>query len=193
MFPLPIFVLPGGIQRLRIFETKYLSMMAKLEQTQGFVIGIYQKQKAYLVPEWGTLVQIIDFDLGDDGVLNIDVMASEMQKLTSFEYQSDGLLTANATPFSHWASDKGMPNDQPEREHHALALVLKSLFITNEELSNLYKTHHFSYPKWVAARLFELIPLGLDEKERVTSEFGFAQVTKLLCSLCDIECETENR
>lgn len=39
VFPLPIFLLPRGRQRLRIFEPKYLAMVAHAAQGDGFIIA----------------------------------------------------------------------------------------------------------------------------------------------------------
>ncbi len=187
VFPLPICLLPRGVQRLRIFETRYLNMVASLKQGDGFVVGLYLEQKRFFVPKWGTLVNILDFNTADDGILTIDVGASDLVSLSSFQYLDDGLLTANAHSRSHWSSDRDIISYKQNNQLDELSLLLKSLFVTNTELSSLYETHYFSYPKWVCARLLEIIPLSLTEKERVISQLTFSQVTQLLCTLCEIE------
>lgn len=195
VFPLPIFILPGGMQRLRIFEPKYVSMIANAQQTDGFVVALYQKEKAFLVPDWGVHVQIVDFDQGEDGILTVDVLADGMVSLSHFDEHQGGLLSAQTFSLPHWSSNRGAtsiiydPSDNGsiEQVQFKLSSVLKGVFSAHYELSDLYQTHFFDYPEWVCARLLEIIPLSLTEKERFVQQLDYTQLTTLLSILCEKE------
>ncbi|MFC1233624.1 LON peptidase substrate-binding domain-containing protein [Vibrio sp. F74] len=195
VFPLPIFILPGGMQRLRIFESKYVSMIANAQQTDGFVVALYQKERAFLVPDWGVHVQIVDFDQGEDGILTVDVLADGMVSISNFDEQQGGLLIAQTFSLPHWSSNKGVistsydssDNGPIEQVQVKLSSVLKGVFNSHYELSDLYQTQFFDYPEWVCARLLEIIPLSLTEKERFVQQLDYTQLTTLLSILCEKE------
>lgn len=182
VFQLPIFLLAGGAQRLRIFEQKYISMVTNATHTNGFVISPFWEDKATPYSEWGCHVQIIDFDQGDDGILTIDVLASNLVKISDFRTQSDGLLTAKAELLPHW-SQLDSASDELDDVYQSLSKVLEQLFKENEALNKLYKNQYFNYSQWVAGRLLETIPLGLVEKEKFVQHYDFKQLTVLLSSL----------
>ena len=66
VFPLPIFLLPGGRQRLRIFEQKYLTMVAHAAKGDGFIIATQDNTKSESLSTWGTKVSIVDFNMSDE-------------------------------------------------------------------------------------------------------------------------------
>ncbi len=60
LFPLPLFLLPGGITKLRIFEPRYVRLVKEsMANNQGFVLAM--KEGDELCP-YGTHVDIIDFE-----------------------------------------------------------------------------------------------------------------------------------
>ena len=78
IFPLPIFVLPEGYTRLRIFEPRYLNMVkTALQNNVGFVLCTYQHDTPFNISAQGCLVDIIDFDQDPSNMLLIDVYAAK--------------------------------------------------------------------------------------------------------------------
>ena len=65
IFPLPVFLLPNGITRLRIFEPKYLKMIKIATKGQGFVITPNYKETNSSDVIWGSQVEVINFDQGE--------------------------------------------------------------------------------------------------------------------------------
>ncbi|MDN3682850.1 hypothetical protein QWZ04_21325 [Vibrio tapetis subsp. quintayensis] len=181
VFPLPIFILSGGMQRLRIFEPRYVSMIANTNQTNGFVIAHYDQDKDYLSSDWGAHVQIVDFDQGSDGVLTVDVLATRMVSLSHFSLQADNLLVAQTQTLPHWS----MAQHGVQVHETRFASVLKDIFSANYELSTLYPTQHFDYAEWVGARLLEILPLPIDDKHQFIHQLDYAQLVALLNSLID--------
>ncbi|MGC9459997.1 LON peptidase substrate-binding domain-containing protein [Vibrio genomosp. F10] len=184
VFPLPIFLLSGGMQRLRIFEPKYLKMVSQATQNDGFIIGFFKKDNPFSVAEWGTHVKIVNFDMGEDGVLTIDVLAESMVKFVNIDTQRDGLVIAESEPLAHWSSDQDTTSIEDD-DVVGLSDTLKSVFDTHNEFSALYQTRYLRYSKWVCARLLEIIPLSLEEKEMFIQDISFAQLKELLSSMCE--------
>lgn len=160
VFPLPLFILPGGIQRLRIFEPRYLSMVAEAGERGGFIMARYDSRLTFNVPSWGTRVEIIDFHCGDDGILVVDVKGLNLVNLQNIHYRDDQLLLADCHYRPHWR----LP--ALESSSSALGRLLKSLFDQNVALSKLYPSPQFEDLDWVGARFLEILPLSLNEKEK---------------------------
>lgn len=183
VFPLPLFVLPGGVQRLRIFEQRYLAMVSEslvseslvAESTgKGFVIARYDKAFDFNVPDWGTKVQIIDFHHGEDGLLVIDVRANHLVSLDSFDVRGDGLLMARCHYRDHW------PTLAASTKRGELGQALSALFAKHPQLAELYPQPEFNRLDWVCARFLEILPLYLNEKEKFILPGSFPQAKSFL-------------
>ncbi|WP_413284283.1 LON peptidase substrate-binding domain-containing protein [Vibrio sp. MA40-2] len=201
VFPLPIFLLTGGMQRLRIFEAKYVAMVANANETDGFVMSVYDQERAFNAADWGAHVKIVDFDQGEDGILQVDVLAVGLVSLSDFSYQQDGLLLAHAETLPHWSVEPSLVSDWSKQqnteitsdklsfnnseEHQQFSTVLQGIFQSHKPLNDLYKEQYFDYYEWVCARLLEIIPLSLTEKEKFVKPLQLEQLTKLLDSLCE--------
>ena len=186
LFPLPIFMLCGGVQRLRIFEQKYLDMVANCQNTQGFVIALPADIKSSQISQWGAHVQIVDFDKSDDNILIIDVQADYLVKIGDAQRESNGLLTAKISAISHWSSeyaDQGTETSNSS-DIEFLSAILKEVFAENDELTELYKTMYFQSPQWVCARLLEIAPIPLSEKVKFIEQTDFVALMKFLRSIC---------
>lgn len=83
IFPLPVFLLPNGITRLRIFEPRYLKLVKIASTEQGFIILLQSEKPETTDITWGSWVEIINFDSGEDGVLEIDVKCKSLVKILS--------------------------------------------------------------------------------------------------------------
>lgn len=177
IFPLPIFILPEGITRLRIFEARYLKMVSLAMKNQGFVIFSHDSQDsqdkvdAIKVGSW---VEIINFDQSEDGILLIDVRCKCLVDIHIISKDNMNLHYGDVTPKDHW-SDEGL--DKTTRE---LSASLNKLFSENSELNELYQQPHFSNGDWVVARWIELIPLKLSEKQIFVTQDSYNQAKQLL-------------
>ncbi|MFV7772134.1 MULTISPECIES: LON peptidase substrate-binding domain-containing protein [Shewanella] len=177
VFPLPLFILPGGVQRLKIFEQRYINMVAQASRQGGFVIARYDKQFAFNVPNWGTKVEIVDFHTSEDGLLVIDVKAMHLVSLDGFYQQEDGLLMAKSRYRAHW------PDDSPLTRSGELGQALQELFAQHPQLAELYPQPQFKQLDWVCARFLEILPLSLNEKEKFILPGSFRQAKSFLDTL----------
>ncbi|MBB1269321.1 LON peptidase substrate-binding domain-containing protein [Shewanella sp. SR44-3] len=175
VFPLPLFLLPSGNTRLRIFEPRYLSMISGSSKGGGFAIACFDKTLKTGLPTWGTRVEVIDFHSGDDGVLVVDVQGLHLVTLEDVKPRRDGLLVAQTQYKPHWAQlekpvskVKSQTAEQQQIDARMLSLtrVLKNIFSEHTQLTQIYPQTYFSSPQWVCARFLEILPLSLNEKEK---------------------------
>ena len=103
LFPLTVNVLPGGILPLQIFEPRYIDMVkACMSNEVGFIVALTKQSKSPkenpIIENFSisTYVEIIDFDLLENGLLGISVKGLHRVEILDIELQEDGLLIANA-------------------------------------------------------------------------------------------------
>ena len=174
IFPLPIFILPQGITRLRIFEARYLKMVSLAMKNQGFVILSNDKDDKSNASHVGSWVEIINFEQSDDGILLIDVHCKCLVDIQSISQDSMKLHHGDVAPIAHWSE---VNLDETTSD---LSTSLSKLFSENNELNDLYQKQCFTSGDWVVARWIELIPLKLSEKKIFVAQDSYNQAKQLL-------------
>lgn len=175
LFPLPVFILPGGVTRLRIFEARYLKMVKIASENDGFVIKLSHKSVEDLT--WASWVNIIDFDQGSDGILQIDVKCKHLVNIISTDKDNDNLNHAIVESKPDW---QGAPNDATSQY---LADSLKLAFNDNKELAELYNNNFCNEPNWVIARWLEILPIKLLTKNQLIQENSLVHAKQFLEAL----------
>ncbi|WP_298943365.1 LON peptidase substrate-binding domain-containing protein [uncultured Psychromonas sp.] len=180
IFPLDVFLLPGGITRLRIFEAKYLKMVGLSSTLGGFIISS-NKQQHEPSSRWGSWVEIINFDNGDDGVLEIDVKCKSLVELTMVESEIDNLQFASISEINHWS--------EKQSSTHLILLSesLLSVFENNDLLNDLYSSKLINNPYWVVSRWLELLPIPHDVKHNFVFNSSYVEAKKLVNSIISKE------
>jgi len=173
IFPLSIFLLPSGVTRLRVFEPRYLKLVGIA--SNGFIISPKSEREKEL--QWGSWVEIVNFDQGEDGVLEIDVRCKSLVNLHIVEPSSDGLEFAQVSEVTHWAQKRSSAN------LGKLTGSLLSLFNENDFLHTLYETKETDNPYWVVARWLELLPIPVDVKNSFLQPSTYVQAKKLVSSI----------
>lgn len=162
LFPLTTAVFPGGVLPLRIFEPRYLDLVAQcLKADAGFVLcpaadgatGELDARPGAI----GTAVRITDFDRLDSGLLGITVDADRRVAISEPYQQADGLWCGTVTPLEE-AEDRELP---PEYAH--LADLLRDIY---DQLGAPFteRPAHYERAGWVGSRLAELLPMAVDDK-----------------------------
>lgn len=167
IFPLPVFLLPHGITRLRIFEQRYLHMVKLATKEQGFAILSTeinaQKGKRNLA-SW---VDIINFDQDEHGVLVIDVKCKQLVTLSELTVDKDNLHYGSVTHVEHW----------PDRAHddktRNLSMSLLKVFDDNKLLSDMYQSGFNDNANWVISRWLELLPINIEDKMMFVNQHSF--------------------
>lgn len=167
LFPLNAVLCPGGRLPLRIFEARYLDMIARcLREGDGFVVVLMKPDTNETVEnpfhQKGTMAKIVDFDSGDDGLLNITVEGIESAVIKrahrddtglwvgDIEFKGETKVSCEAVP---------VPNQFEE-----LAQILKAL-VRHPSVSDLNLSIDFDDSRQVGLRLTELLPLDNTQKQ----------------------------
>lgn len=177
VFPLPVFLLPGGVTRLRIFEPRYLKMVRVATQEQGFVILLHEKQEHLFEKNWASWVDIINFDQGNDGMLLIDVKCKSLVKLNNLTVDLDRLHHADTRLIPHW------PDQVHDDVTQKLSTSLLNVFEQNEPLNSLYQDTFDDNANWVVSRWLELVPVKLSAKAVFADKQSFEQAKEFLESI----------
>ena len=183
LFPLHTVLFPGGALPLRVFESRYLDMISQcMRNESGFGICLIQEGSevgnAPQVYGMGTLVSISYFQQLKDGCLGITVRGERRFRILSSETQPNQLIMAEVELIPRLE-----PQPLPE-EYHKLTNMLTSII---DELGHPYTTlpKHYDSATWVSARLTELLPIGLREKQTMLEMSDPLQRLKLISEILE--------
>ena len=166
LFPLRTVLFPGGQLALRIFEPRYLDMVRECaRQDSGFGVCLILQGRetgAPAVPAAvGTIARITDFHTGGDGLLAIVAEGGARFRVARSRARSDGLLRGTVVLW---------PAEPPQEVPVEFAL-LQSIA---ERLVETMAPHFRHAPRsmyddagWVGFRLAELLPLDVEEQQRM--------------------------
>nr|WP_156500081.1 LON peptidase substrate-binding domain-containing protein [Ectothiorhodospira sp. BSL-9] len=163
LFPLNTVLFPGGVLPLRIFETRYIDMVRQCMRTESpFGVCLIREGPEVAgtaqVHTMGTWGRIVDWDRRADGLLGITVMGESRFRVETTWARKDHLLMGEVEAVE-WPPEVGLPE-----EFLPLSGLLQRLV---EQLPPPYGLLHGHYDQagWVGARLAELMPLDLKEKQ----------------------------
>lgn len=164
LFPLNAVLFPQGPLRLRIFEPRYVDMVGRcMRENSSFgvamiVEGSEAGGKARTV-EVGTSARIVDFEKLQDGLLGITAVGEQRFNILSMTQQPDALNVAQVS----WL-DAEPSLDVPTHCAYLVMLLQQAM----PQLAPLYDFTPVNYEDaaWVGARLVEILPLPLGEKQR---------------------------
>ncbi|AXV66993.1 ATP-dependent protease (plasmid) [Pseudoalteromonas lipolytica] len=185
IFPLPVFILPEGYTKLRIFEQRYLTMVKEaVKDNTGFVLCTYQHDTELNLPEFGCMMQITDFNQDDSGQLLIDVYAEHAVSINQPFYDKQALRHADVERVSKpsWYV-KSVVTD----ENLLLSHTLQAVFANQPDLAALYKAPQFDNLAWVAARWLEILPISLVKKQQLAFKSNFENLLSFLHTLINTE------
>jgi uncharacterized protein len=163
LFPLHTVLFPGGPLPLRIFETRYTDMVRRcMREASPFgVLLIRDGEEAGEVATTasvGCTARIADFHLLTDGLLGISCVGERKFSVLRVWRAADGLNMAEV----QWlAREPLLP--LPE-EYAGLGDTVRRAL---EELAEVYALveKKFDDAAWVGARLAELLPMDLADKQ----------------------------
>ena len=163
LFPLHTVLFPGGPLPLRIFETRYTDMVRRcMREQQPFgVVLIQEGEEAGEVATTATVgcgARIADFNTLHDGLLGISCVGEHKFRVQRLWRAADGL---------HMGEVNWLPPERelplPEMYAHLGATVRRAL----DDLAEHYQhvARKFDDAAWVGARLTELLPIELNDKQ----------------------------
>ena len=166
LFPLKTVLFPGGPLALRVFEPRYLDMVARcMRGSNRFgVVAIRQGEEAgsATVYDVGTTAEIVDWHQEEAGMLGILAVGREMFRLGRTSREPDGLYTAEVELL------RSEPPQILPPEHAPLAALLRRVLGGLPLYRGVEPS--FNNAVWVAARLVEVLPLDLGLKQSVLEE-----------------------
>jgi len=158
LFPLSSIVMPGGLLPLRLFERRYIDMVKDCFKTSsGFGVCLIREGRESNGPSepypLGTLVSIVDFDQGTDGLLHITAQGEQEFNIINYSIQENQLLTGDVELLP-----KRVPTPM-DLEFEPLAQKL-DLILRYVEADISYDDKQLGDADWVCHRLMELLPLA---------------------------------
>lgn len=163
VFPLNVVLFPGGLLPLRIFEQRYLRMVSDcMKQEQPFAVATIidagpEAGGVAMTAPVATLARIIDWEQGDDGLLNLVCEGEQRCRITEIEVEPDQLLRGRVARLP-----ENMPRPVPKELGWTARLLHDLLVKLGEPYDRLI--HGTPSADHVAGRLIELLPLPLAEK-----------------------------
>lgn len=163
LFPLHSVLFPGGPLPLRVFESRYLDMISScLKAESGIGICLIRSGsevgEAAETYEVGTLSRITYWNQRPDGLLGVTVCGEQRFRILSREVRPNKLVVAEVELLEN-EPELPLPED-----YRPLARLLQSVV---EQLGQPYVKMPKKYDEagWVGARLTELLPFSLDQKQ----------------------------
>ena len=163
LFPLNLVLFPGGLLPLRIFEPRYLRMVSEcLRRDESFVvaaiIGGPEAGGVASTAGTGTLARIIDWQEEEDGLLGLLCEGEQVCSLGAVRVEHDQLLRAAIVR---------RPPAEPQALPDELAWMAGLLNDLLKRMGSPFDRLLVCDPSadHVAARLIEVLPLPLAEKQ----------------------------
>ncbi|MCW8900500.1 MAG: LON peptidase substrate-binding domain-containing protein [Gammaproteobacteria bacterium] len=163
LFPLNAVLFPGGALPLRIFEPRYLDMVSdcmKNDSRIGVVLieNGHEAGSAAKAHEVGTISFISYWHKRNDGMLGITLTGEQRFRVISTEVKANQLIIAEV---------ELLPNIEASNNEHNAEQLINLLKQIIAQLEPPYTTMEKFYEDldWVSARLIELLPLPLIEKQ----------------------------
>jgi Lon protease-like protein len=169
LFPLHTVLLPGMRLQLRIFEPRYVGLVAaSAREDRGFGICLILEGHEAGVPAApvaiGTEAHIVDFTSLPDGLLGTTVEGSRRFHVQRTHVRDNGLIVADVD----W-----LPEPAPERiavEHELLATLLQRLIERMGGEHARADASAYADAAWVSWRLAELLPIAIDDRQLLLQE-----------------------
>ncbi|NML46872.1 peptidase S16 [Ramlibacter sp. G-1-2-2] len=175
LFPLSAVLYPDGLLSLRIFEVRYLDMIAKCRKagapfgvvslTQGNEVRTPGASESFAPV--GTLATILDFEQPQAGLMLVRATGAQRFRITSSDQLKHGLWVADVEGM---APDMAVPipeDLQPTSD--ALNRLIQSLQLKADQPGPMPLQPPFKLDDcgWVANRWCELLPLPVGLKQRL--------------------------
>ncbi|PHZ58873.1 ATP-dependent protease [Photobacterium leiognathi] len=185
LFPLDIYLLPGGVSKLRIFEPRYIKLV-KIAATNNYGFGLCMSIDNTIC-HFGTRVVITDFDSLPDGVLSITIQAKELFLLDDHWRDEDELYFGEISAVPNWRSTD---IDYTDVE---IANSLKLLFKEHPDHASYYPSPNFNDMTWVCQRWLEILPLEVNQKQWFMSRNDHTAALSFLHTVIDDNLQKNDR
>jgi Lon protease-like protein len=171
LFPLGAVLFPDGLLGLKVFEARYLDLMATClrERTAFGVVGLKRGSELRRQGEpidlesIGTLAELVDVDSTQPGILQVRCRGTQRFSRGATRQQANGL----------WLADVSLlPDDESLAPEAALLPTVKALAsaigaLREQGSTPFIEPYRFDDAGWVANRWCEILPIPLAAKQRL--------------------------
>ncbi len=165
LFPLNAVLFPGGALPLRIFEPRYLDMISESMKSESGIGVILIEEgreagKAAKAHDVGTMSFISYWHKRNDGMLGITLTGEQRFRVLETEIKPNQLIIAEAELLPAFNIS------EVDYEAEEFVKLLKQIIA---QLEPPYTTmiKYYDDMDWVSARLIELLPLQLIDKQKM--------------------------
>lgn len=171
LFPLQTVLFPGGLLSLKVFEARYLDLVASClrEQRPFGVVALRTGSEVRAgkgrveFESTGVLAELLDVDSEQPGILHVRCRGTGRFALESSLQRDDGLWLGHIATL---AGDPARPPDPALRDTvQALANAIASL--KAQGASPFLEPYALGDAGWVANRWCEILPIPLSAKQRL--------------------------
>lgn len=165
LFPLDAVLFPGGSLPLRIFEPRYLDMISDcMKSDSGIGVVLIRDGKeagaAAKVHEFGTMSYVSYWHKRNDGMLGITLTGEQRFRVLSTEVKANQLTIAEVELLPRF--------EEVEKQYDSdLFTNLLKKILTQLEPPYTTMKKYYDDLDWVSARLIELLPLKLKDKQKM--------------------------
>jgi len=171
LFPLNTVLFPGGRLGLKIFEARYLDLVADcLRERRPFGVVALRSGQEVRRPEEqiafetiGVLAELVEVDSIQPGILQLRGRGTQRFQVERSRQQADGLWLAH----THL-----LPDDEPvapaPAQHETVRGLANAIASLKAQGTEPFDTpYHFEQAGWVANRWCEILPIPLAAKQKL--------------------------
>ena len=171
LFPLQSVLFPDGLLELKVFEARYLDLIAAcLRAGTGFgVVCLSRGHEVRRTAEEvafetvGTEAEILDVDSTQAGILQVRCRGTVRFEIRASRQQADGLWLAATTPIAN--DTEVVPTAALEPAARGLADAIAAL--ESQGVEPFLPPHRFDDAGWVANRWCEILPIPIAAKQKL--------------------------
>jgi hypothetical protein len=172
LFPLHSVLFPGGLLGLKVFEARYLDLVAAClrEQRPFGVVALRHGSEARTRPgetvefeSVGTLAELMDVDSAQPGILQVRCRGARRFSLHERLQQDDGLWVARASAVPD--DDDSAPTGALDGCVRGLASAMAAL--KEQGAEPFLEPYRFDHAGWVANRWCEILPISIAAKQKL--------------------------
>lgn len=171
LFPLQTVLFPGGQLRLKVFEARYLDLMADcLRQQSAFgVIALRQgsevgrSEAGVKFEPVGVAAELLEVDGEQAGILHVRCSGRRRFELQSSTQAADGLWMGQV----QWLDDDAPQAIPPELRPAAEGLAKAIASLAEQGNKPFLEPYGLDDAAWVANRWCEILPIPLAAKQKL--------------------------
>lgn len=165
IFPLQTVLFPEGLLPLRIFEARYMDMIARcLRDDAVFGVNLIAEGNEVGRParphEVGVTARIVEWDMAQPGLLHVLARGERRFRIRRSELTADGLVQAEVD----WLAQE-VPQPVPPACSDLVALLHQAVEQAGD--GALSASPRFDDAAWVGYRLAEVLPLAASARQRL--------------------------